>query len=70
MTLINETIIDSIRGIIERADEAKSADNGSDFSKGRLMGLAEALSILQTDFIGVDAVENIINFDIDRKYLL
>lgn len=68
--MTNETIIDSIRGIIERADEVKSADNGSDFSKGRLMGLAEALSILQTDFVGVEAVEKVIDFDIDNKYLL
>ena len=66
----NATILDSIRDIIARADEAKASNDGSEYAKGRLMGLAEALSILQIDFEGVEDVENILNFDIDKKYLL
>jgi hypothetical protein len=34
------------------------------------MGLAEALSILQIDFVGVEEIEKLIDFDIDKKYLL
>ncbi|HHT15845.1 MAG TPA: hypothetical protein GXZ86_08265 [Clostridiales bacterium] len=68
--MTDKTILDSIRDIIARADEAKANDDGSDYSKGRLMGLAEALSILQIDFVGVEEIEKLIDFDIDKKYLL
>ncbi len=68
--MTNSTILDSIRDIIARADEAKAIDNGSEYSKGRLMGLAETLSILQIDFAGVEDVEKLLNFDIEKKYLL
>lgn len=67
------TILDTIQEIIERADEAKNnlKANGHDEREyGRLYALCEVLSIIKTDFMGEDEVENMLNFDIDKKYLL
>lgn len=66
----NQTILDSIRCIIDYADEIKASGDTGEYAQGRLMGLCEALSILKTDFVGVEDVENLLDFDIDQKYLL
>lgn len=67
------TILDTISEIIERADEAKDnlKNKGHDEREyGRLYALCEVLSIIKTDFVGETEVENVLNFDIDKKYLL
>lgn len=62
-----QTLKDSIREIIVRADECK-ADQGTDFQAGRLLAYNEVLSILKTDFIGEHEIENLLDFDIDARY--
>ena len=67
------TILDTISEIIKRADEAKNnlKNNGHDEREyGRLYAFCEILSIIKIDFVGETEVENILNFDIDKKYLL
>lgn len=60
-------LLDTIREIIERADECKDAAK-NDFEKGRLLAFNEVLSIIKTDFVGDDEVEKLLDFDIDEKY--
>ena len=62
-----EAIRDSIKEIISRADECKIA-NDSEYEKGRLMAFAEVLSIIKTDLEGEKAIEDLLNFDIDKRY--
>ena len=66
------TILDSIRDLIDRAEEARNEwkqDGENNMEYGRLLAFCEALSIIKTDFTGVEEVEKILNFDIDRKFL-
>lgn len=65
--MMENTIMDSIKEIIERADECKKSQQ-TDFDKGRLMAFNEVLSIIKTDFTGDERVEALLDFDIDGRY--
>lgn len=60
-------IKDSIKEIMERADECKKVQD-SDFEKGRLMAFNEVLSILKTDLTGESEIEALLDFDVDQRY--
>lgn len=70
---MDHNIVDVVRDIVERADEAKeeySKDKGNNLEYGRLLAFCEVLSSIKAEYSGVDAVENAIDFDIDKKYLI
>lgn len=63
---------DVIREIIERADETKAEwekDRSDREAYGRLFALCEVLTTFQTDFAGIEEVEALLNFDIDKRYI-
>lgn len=63
---------DVIREIIERADEAKAeweADRNNNEAYGRLFALCEVLTTFQIDFTGIEEVEDLLDFDIDKRYI-
>ena len=70
--MIELILLDTIKEIIERADEAKEQyekdpKNGVQF--GRMLAFAEMLSVFKTDFLGSnDAIEELLDFDIDKRY--
>lgn len=63
-------LVDSIKDIIERADECKArlVKDRNDFDAGRLLAFNEVLSLLKIDFTGDPVIERILNFDIDKRY--
>lgn len=61
-------IRDSILEIVERADRCKESAH-TDFSRGRLAAFCEVLSILQTDLVGEKGFEDVLDFDIDKRYI-
>lgn len=65
-------LLDTIKEIIERADEAKKRyekDPKNEVQFGRMLAFAEMLSVFKTDFTGSnDAIEELLNFDIDKRY--
>ena len=62
-------IKDAINEIIQEADECKENAN-SDFEQGRLLGLAEAITIFQDCVAGDPEIGELIPFDVDRRYLI
>ena len=66
-------LLDTIKEIIERADEAKDLhrkDPENSVQYGRILAFAEMLSVLKTDFMGSnEKIEELLNFDIDERYL-
>lgn len=66
------TIQDTIREIIDRTEEARAEwkqDPENNMEYGRVLAFCEVLSIIKTDFTGVEEVEKILNFDIDKRFL-
>ena len=68
---MNPTLIDTIKEIIERADEARERlhkEPKNEVQSGRVLAFAEVLSVIKTDFTGVADIEQLLNFDIDERY--
>ena len=68
---MNPTLIDTIKEIIERADEAMERlrkEPKNEVQSGRVLAFAEVLSVIKTDFTGVSDVERLLDFDIDERY--
>lgn len=68
---MNSILLDTIKEIIERADEAKEQlrkEPKNETQFGRILAFAEVLSVIKTDFTGVADVEELLNFDIDERY--
>lgn len=65
-------LLDMIDELIDRAEEAstewkKNTKNNMEY--GRALAFCEALSVIKTDFTGVEDVEKKLNFDIDKRFL-
>ena len=66
-------ILDSIDDLLERAEEAQKAwhmDRTDNLAYGRLLAFCEALSIIKWDFVGVEAVKQRLDFDIDQRFMI
>lgn len=62
-----EVLVDSIKEIMERADECKTKQD-SEFEKGRLLAFNEVLCIIKTDFLCDEVIGKLLDFDIDKRY--
>lgn len=68
---MNPILLDTIKEIIERADEAREKlrkEPKNEVQSGRVLAFAEVLSVIKTDFTGIADVEELLNFDIDERY--
>lgn len=64
-----DMLSDVVSSIVEAADEVKNKHNQDAQDYGRLLGYAEALSIIR-DVCDPDDLEKIgLDFDIDERYL-
>ncbi len=64
-----DMLSDVVSSIVEAADEVKNKHNKDVQDYGRLLGYAEALSIIR-DACDQDDLEKIgLDFDIDKRYL-
>lgn len=69
--MMNPILLDTIKEIIERADEAREKlrkEPKNEVQSGRVLAFAEVLSVIKTDFTGIADVEELLNFDIDERY--
>lgn len=66
-----ELIKDIVADIISEADESKERlkKDRNQHEEGYLLGINECLSIMKTYFIGEEDLEQLLDFDIDERYL-
>lgn len=64
-------IVDITKDILERADEAKAdyeADRENLVNFGRLLAFTEALSAIKCEYLGESKIDELLDFDIDKRY--